>query len=99
MTTLLNRLQDVTEALHTIGENEAYIEEMGGGILCIWIPRKPYHFVFGVANETWGADIYLNDEFQDGQSINTNCPSDETDAHKIALALQDSVNGYLYPLV
>jgi hypothetical protein len=69
------------------GLTNAYVEYMGGGILCIWIPCGKFHLVFGTANETWGADVYKDDEFQDGWSLNLTCPSDESDPSAVALAL------------
>jgi hypothetical protein len=69
------------------GFQNVSISETGGGILCIDIPCGRYLLRFGTANETWGADVYLDDEFLEGQGIDTTCLTTEEDASEVARVL------------
>jgi hypothetical protein len=50
---------------------DATVEQMGGGILNIVITVGNVDLRFGTANETWGADVYRDGEFVDGEYIET----------------------------
>jgi hypothetical protein len=64
-------LEQVAAELRSLGR-EAETEHMGGGIICIFVPIKDgVSSYFGLANETWGADIYIEGEYLDGQYLET----------------------------
>jgi hypothetical protein len=82
---------DVAERLRVdAGIADAYTEQTGGGIVCVVIPCGEYLLYFGVANETWEADVWKKDgdkvDFLD-RFVHTACPSSCTDASEVARAL------------
>jgi hypothetical protein len=55
---------------------DASTQSYGGGIVCVDVLLTTYlheqwTLVYGTANDTWGADVYLNGEFQDGKYVET----------------------------
>lgn len=86
-------IEEVCAHVRTAGGFEAETEFMGGGIICICVQLKDgVSLYFGTANENWGADIYVDGEFVDGEYLETPLPISEdpaTSAGTIISAIQE----------
>jgi len=71
------------------GLTDAEVVATGGNIDCILIHCGGHELFFGTAGEVWGASVYLDDEYT-GDDVWTDCPSNETDPTKVALAITEA---------
>lgn len=67
---------------------DSYTEFCGGGIVCIIVNVGKFSFWWGTANETWGADIYIGEEFQT-TGLDTDLSCDETNLDVVAARILD----------
>lgn len=68
----------------------AYAQDTGGGMVCVFYQRHGLHFIAGTANETWGANAYLDAEGTEPlpeSGKNTEIPSESEDIDLIAINL------------
>jgi len=76
------------------GLPDASADHTGGGIICISIPVGRYFLVFGTANETWGADVYIGEDLQESESITLPLSSDTADPSGCAVAIQAAIREF-----
>lgn len=78
-------LDQVAAELNMILPEPVNVQHTGGGIFCIVIvPAKRVELYFGTSAENWGCDIYVDDEFIDGESINSPFAIDYKMPHQAA---------------
>lgn len=85
------KFQNILERLKVLGRNPWFDDFM----CTIHIPAEDgFELVFGTANETWGADVYYNDDFLEGRSFDTELSSEETNPLAIALTLHEATKKF-----
>lgn len=84
-------MHHVTDELVRLGL-DASVWDSGGNIECVQVNYGGSVYIWGTADETWGADVYSSiDEFENGfntsNNLMTGVDSDEVDARIIAFAI------------
>ena|SRR5579872_5196032 len=80
----------VIERLNALApERQTSLQHTGGGIFCVEVRTAEGFAWFGVEADTWGANIYRNDEYE--SSIDIGIPSSTKDANQVARAIPASI--------
>lgn len=85
-----DHLQAIANALQGTWGYDASLWDSGGNVECILVRLNGKEWLFGTANDTWGASLNDDGSMPDAY-IETGLPSEETNIFEVAMAIRKAL--------